>query len=103
MMENWIWLVMGCMVTLTALGVGHYIPKLNEPGRLWRYVYGVGFIYAGFCVWRLPQQDWIAPLGLAAIIGSGGGLVLFLYWWDNLIHEARKGKKAEAVDDDLAE
>ena len=99
-MQEWLWLVIGCGVAAVGLALGHYIPtpvvnvapRTEDPrtpqtakGLLFRYVYGVGTLFVGFCVARLPVGDVVTPLALLAVIVSGGLATLTCYGWDRVI------------------
>ncbi len=100
MQIDWL-LVAAALFAGLVLALSHWVPLLNTPGVVKRYIFGVTTLWLAFCLWRLPRGDWQTPAGLAVIIIIGGGAVLAAYFWDEYVTARRKADKAEALDDSL--
>jgi len=70
--------------------------------RLWRYVYGVASICAGFSIWRVAGAgEWETVIGLVVISVAGGLAVFAAYGWDAVVIAIHKAEKAQLSDDEL--
>jgi len=98
---DWLLLAGATVFAALVLVVSHWVPLLNTPGVLKRYIFGVTTLWLAFALWRLPQGDYWTPLGLALIVIVGGGAVMAAYFWDEYVQARKKAEKAEAVDDGL--
>lgn len=90
----------GLSITVLFLLVGHWFPWPRPLPRLHAYTYGVGAIIAGVAIWKIPQGDWVTPLGLVVMSAAAGFAVWFGYAVDSTVVRLRKADKAESVLDD---
>ena len=88
---------MGMLVTMLALGVGHWFPWVRRLTRIEAYVYGGASLWLGFAVWRLLNGDWETIVGMLAIDVAGWVAVVGAYRLDEVGAGAGVGGCAGAV------
>lgn len=98
---NWATLAAGALLTALILAVGHWFPWPRPLEQIHCYVYGVLSILAGFTLWRGLNADWVTPVGLFIVSGTGGLTVILAYKIDGWVKDIRKGHKAETTDEGL--
>lgn len=113
---NWLDLggfVLGMMLTVAVLMIGHWFPWVESLSLVQRYVYGVSAIIIGFTGWRLTfgvlaalagLADWtmvvhelIISAGLLGISAAGGLTVIWAYKCNNVALRMRQAERAEQL------
>ena len=111
--------VIGAVLTVAILMIGHWFPWAKPLCRIQRYTYGVLAIIIGFTGWRLAfgllaaltgLADWtilahelIIPAGLLLISVAGGVTVVWAYRRDDVALRMRQAKRAERLLGDIEE
>lgn len=106
-------LACGAFITMTLLSVGHWFPWPKPLSCIWRYVYGVSSIIAGFTTWRIVLgalsalcglAEWtlvlhglVIPGGLFVISAAGGAVVIWCYHRDDLAQKMRQAERGEEL------
>lgn len=100
----WRWgtLAVGMLVTMLALGVGHWFPWVRRLTRIEAYVYGGASLWLGFAVWQFLNGDWESVVGMIVIDVAGWLAVVGAYKLDGIVRRIRQAHNAEVVDDELS-